>query len=168
MHPLEAIMAEEAPVLLIGDSSNDRFPGFSYDAYTRAGKAFHCFDLGGLSASRGPTKGGVVHTRVDALPEGRGDLAIIWVTPDRVEDALDVAEQAGIRRIWFSFGTAGRRAVAAAETRGFELVEVGRCPVYYLRDKPPLCAAHAGLARLSGTRGRAPNTAHRPKLRVMW
>ncbi len=65
-----------------GDSGNDRFPGFSSNAYTKTNKRFFCLDLGGLTASRGPTKGGKVYTSVAELPADQvGDLAILWVKP---------------------------------------------------------------------------------------
>ncbi len=43
-HPLEAIIREAERFLLIGDSSEDRFPGFSYAAYTKVGKPFYCLE----------------------------------------------------------------------------------------------------------------------------
>ena len=68
-HPLEEVMAQADGFVIIGDSAHDRFPAFSYHAYTRAGRRFYCLDLGGLTESRGPTKGGKVYTDVAQLPE---------------------------------------------------------------------------------------------------
>ena len=58
MHPLEKTIRDAEGLVLIGDSSEDRFPGYSYNAYTQIGKRFYCLDLGGLTESRGPTTGG--------------------------------------------------------------------------------------------------------------
>ena len=154
--------------LLIGDSSQDRFPGFSYAAYTKTGRRFYCLDLGGLTESRGPTKGGKVYTDVAELPDDVGDLAILWVKPKRATEAVDLAHEAGCTRIWFSFFTGHPDAIVRAEEHGMEIVEVGRCPVYYLDDAPLACRCHAAIARVSGTRGRAPQTTLDTKLRIMW
>ena len=42
MHPLERVINSPEPLLLIGNSQEGRFPGYSYDAYTRIGKKFYC------------------------------------------------------------------------------------------------------------------------------
>ena len=158
MHPLQRVLAAADGLVLIGDSSQDRFPGFSYHAYTQAGKPFHCLDLGGLTESRGPTRGGVVYTRVEDLPAERPDLAEAWVKPRRAAEAVEVAHEAGCRRVWFSFQTGHPSAVERARELGMEVVEIGRCPVYYLEGAPAICRAHAALVRLTGTRSRPPQT----------
>ncbi len=158
MHPLETIINEAEPLLLIGDSREDRFPGFSYNAYTQAGRRFHCLDLGGLTASRGPTKGGKVYTSVTALPAERGDLAVIWVKPASAKRAVEVAREAGCKRVWFSFQTGHRDAVARARELGLTVVEIGRCPVYYLNDKPAVCRIHTLLVKARGSYALPPQT----------
>lgn len=168
MHPLAKLLNDADGFLLIGDSANDRFPGYSYNAYSQVGKRFFCLDLGGLTASRGPTKGGKVYTRVDELPADRDDLAIVWVKPRDAKRAVDVAHEAGCKRIWFSFQTGHRDAVAHARELGMEVVEIGRCPVYYLEGAPAACAAHTLLARASGTRPRAPQLDPDAKRRELW
>ncbi len=76
MHPLERVINGREPLLLIGHSGENRFPGFSYNAYTLAGKKFYCLDMGGLPASR---------TRPDASAYGsrtaRGTQAR-WPVPE--------------------------------------------------------------------------------------
>ncbi len=168
MHPLAQLLHDADGFLVIGDSANDRFPGFSYNAYTKAGKRFYCLDLGGLTESRGPTKGGKVYTRVDDLPEDRDDLTILWVKPRQAKNAVDVAHRAGCKRIWFSFQTGHRDAVAHARSLGMEIVEIGRCPVYYLDGAPAICAAHTLMARISGTRRRLPQLDADAKRRELW
>lgn len=73
-HPLARVIADADGFVLIGDSSQDRFPAFSYHAYTTAKKRFYCVDMGGLTESRGPTKGRKVYTSIDELPEEHDDL----------------------------------------------------------------------------------------------
>jgi predicted CoA-binding protein len=155
-HPLQQILDSADGFVLIGDSSEDRFPAYSYDSYTRAGKRFHCLDLGGVTESRGPTKGGKVYTSVDELPADRSDLAIIWVTPKSASNAVQIAHSAGCKRVWFSFGTGHRDAVAKAGELGMEVVEIGRCPVYYLDGGSVACKAHRMMVRVTGTRRKAP------------
>ena len=155
-HPLETIINQADGFLLIGDSSEERFPGYSYNAYTKTGKRFFCIDLGGLKASRGPTEGGKVYGSVAELPEDRGDLAIVWLHPKSAVRGVEVAQGAGCQRIWFSFQTGHRDAVAKARELGMEVVEIGRCPVYYLDGAPPACRAHTLMTRVSGTRRRPP------------
>ena len=157
-HPLEKVVQEADGFLLIGDSADERFPALSYAAYTRAGKQFYCLDLGGLPSSRGPVKGGKVYHSVDELPDGRGDLAIIWVKPARAAHAVDVAREAGCTRVWFSFQTGHRDGVARAKELGMQVIEVGRCPVYYLDGAPLPCRMHRMVVSLTGTRGRPPET----------
>jgi hypothetical protein len=168
MHPLEKTIREAERFILIGDSSEDRFPGFSYNAYTTIGKPFYCLDLGGLTASRGPTIGGKVFTSVAELPDDRSDLAVIWVKPRSAARAVEVAHSAGCTRVWFSFGTGHREAVARARELGMEVVEIGRCPVYYLKDKPTACAAHTLIVKASGSYRRPPQTDSDAKRRELW
>jgi hypothetical protein len=169
MHALEEVMRQADGFLLVGDSSEDRFPGFSYHAYTRAGRRFYCLDLGGLTESRGPTTGGKVYASVDELPPGEvGDLAIVWVKPRRAALAVEHAHAAGCTRVWFSFFSAHPAAIDRANELGMQVVEVGRCPVYYLEDAPLACRCHTAVARISGTRGRAPQTTLDKAKRIMW
>lgn len=166
---LEEVMRKADGFVVIGDSSDDRFPGFSYNAYTKAGRRFFCVDLGGLRESRGPTKGGKVYASVDELPKDEvGDLAILWVKPKRATEAVELAHQAGCTRIWFSFHTAHPDAVERANALSMEVVEVGRCPVYFLENAPMACRAHTALTRLSGTRARAPQKTLDKDQRIMW
>ncbi len=167
-HPLESLLAAADRLVVIGDSSEDRFPGFSYNAYTKAGKPFYCLDLGGRTESRGPTKGGKVYTSAAELPADHCDLAVIWVKPHSAKRAVDVAHEAGCKRVWFSFQTGHPDAVAHARELGMEVVEIGRCPVYYLEGAPPACAAHTLLTRLSGTRARPPQTDAAAARRELW
>lgn len=168
MHPLEKSIRDADGLVLIGDSSEDRFPGYSYNAYTQIGKRFFCLDLGGLTESRGPTAGGKVYTSVAELPEDRGDLAVIWVKPRSATKAVEVAHSAGCKRVWFSFGTGHREAVARARELEMEVVEIGRCPVYYLTEKPKACAAHTMLVKATGSYRRQPQLDSDTKRRELW
>ena len=158
MHPLETVINAPEPLVLIGNSAEGRFPGYSYDAYSRIGKKFHCLDMGGLPASRGKTSGGKVYHAVADLPVDRGDLAVIWVHPKSAARAVDLAHEAGCKRLWFSFGTGHRDAVLRAKELGMQVVEIGRCPVLYLSDKRPECKAHALITKLTGLYGQPPRT----------
>ena len=141
-HPLETIMREADGFVLIGDSSESRFPAQSFHCYTSVGKRFYCLDLGGLTESRGATKGERVFTSVEELPDDHDDLAVIWTRPETARRAIDVAVEAGCRRLWFSFKTATPESVGYARDQGLEVVEIGRCPVYYLDKQTPACKAH--------------------------
>jgi predicted CoA-binding protein len=167
MHPLENVINAPEPLVLIGNSEENRFPAYSYDAYTRIGKKFYCLDMGGLPASRGKTSGGKVYHQVSELPDDRGDLAVIWVRPKSAVSAVDLASEAGCRRVWFSFGTGHRDAVARAGELGMEVAEIGRCPVLYLADKRPECKAHELVTKLTGLYGQPPRTARGAKRREM-
>ena len=105
---------------------------------------------------------------VDELPDDRGDLAIIWVKPRSATHAVEVAHEAGARRVWFSFGAGYPEAVERAKELGLQVVEVGRCPIYYLDKKPPACAAHALLAKATGLVAKPPRTEGDAKQREMW
>ncbi len=156
-HPLATLINATDRFLVIGDSSEGRFPATSYAAYVQAGKPFYCLDLGGLPASRGRVEGGKVYHSVAELPDDRADLAVIWIKPSSAKRAVDLAHEAGCRRVWFSFKTGHRDAVAHARSLGMEVVEIGRCPVHYLDgDIGSACRAHTLLVRLSGTLGKPP------------
>ncbi|MEM7160421.1 MAG: CoA-binding protein [Myxococcota bacterium] len=155
-HFLAQIIDQAEGFVLIGDSSQDRFPGFSYNAYTKANKRFYCLDMGGLRESRGPTKGGKVYASIDELPEDHDDLAILWVKPRRSTEAVELAHEAGCKRVWFSFHTAHPKAIERVNELGMEVVEVGRCPIYYLDGAPLACRMHAKVVALSGTAKRPP------------
>lgn len=167
-HPLESVIRQADGFLLIGDSSKERFPAYSYHAYTTIGKRFFCLDLGGLTESRGATKGGKVYTSVDQLPDDRDDLAIIWVHPHTAVRAVEVAHEAGCKRVWFSFKTGHRDGVARARELGMEVVEIGRCPVYYLDEKPGGCKMHTLITKISGTYVRPPQLDAEAPRREMW
>lgn len=167
-HPLKTLMDGADGFVLIGDSSADRFPGYSYDSYTRVGKRFHCLDLGGLTESRGPTKGGPVYTAVADLPEDRSDLAVIWVHPKAAADAVVTAHEAGCTRVWFSFKTGHRDAVAKARELGMEVVEIGRCPIYYIDGGSAACKGHRLMVKLTGTYRKPPQTDPDAKRRELY
>lgn len=168
MHPLERVINSPEPLLLIGHSAEDRFPGFSYNAYTLAAKKFYCLDMGELPVSRGPTTGGKVYHAVAELPDDRGDLAVIWVHPSTAPAAVELAYEAGCKRVWFSFGTGHPKAVARAQELGMAVVEIGRCPVLYLHDKPATCKAHTLLVKATGLYGRPPQTDPNAKRREQY
>jgi len=157
-HPLETVIRDADGLLLIGNSAEDRFPAFSYHVYTLIKKRFYCFDMGGLTESRGPTKGGKVYTKLEELPDDLGDLAIIWVLPRTAFRAVELAHEAGCRRVWFSFQTGHRDAVARAKELGMEVVEIGRCPILYLDNKSAACKAHTLAVKVSGLYGKPPRT----------
>jgi hypothetical protein len=163
--PLEDVIRNATGFLIIGNSADDRFPAFSYNAYARLDKRFFCLDLGGLTESRGPTKGGKVYTAIEDLPDDRGDLAILWVKPSKSVEAVDLAHEARYTRVWFSFKTATPESVARAREHGMEIVEVGRCPVYYLDSHPMACKVHTLVVKSSGLYGRPPSTEADPERR---
>lgn len=167
-HPLQDLITRADGFLLIGQSGGGRFPALSFHAYTRAGKRFYALDLDGMKESRGPSKGQRVYSSVDELPAERGDLAIVWVQPHALVRAVEVAHQAGCKRLWISFQTVDAAGVARARALGMEIVEIGRCPVYYLDDKPPSCAGHTLLARVSGTWSLPPQTDAEGPRRELW
>jgi len=133
MHPLEKTIRDADGLVLIGDSSENRFPGYSYNAYTEIGKRFYCLDLGGLSESRGPTAGGKVYTSVEELPEDRGDLAVIWVKPRTATRAVEVAHAACPRRPRRHLGQT-ENGDAGGRGRPRRLLSTG---VVQLRHRPP-------------------------------
>ncbi len=167
-HPLEDVINNADGFILIGDSSKDRFPAYSYNAYMHVQKRFYCLDFGGLTESRGGYEGGKVYTSVDEIPDDHDDLAIIWVHPHDAKRAVDTANELGCKRVWFSFKTGHPDAVEHAKSLGMEVVEIGRCPVYYLDGKPAGCAAHAAITKISGSYKRAPQTDPNADRRELW
>ncbi len=169
-HPLQQIIDVAEPFVLIGDSSDGHFPAMSYHAYTALGRRFYCVDLGGLGESRGKTAGGPVFASAADLPDDRSDLAVLWTHPHKAKGAVDVAHEAGCKRVWFSFQTGHRDAVAHARELGMEVVEIGRCPVYYLPTKgmPMECRWHVRLTKLTGAHRRPPQTDPDAKRREIW
>jgi hypothetical protein len=157
-HPLEDVMRSAERFVVIGDSSENRFPAMSFHCYTKVGKPFYCLDLGGLGESRGPTKGAKVYTRAADLPDDRGDLAILWVKPRSAHRAVEVAHGAGCKKVWFSFQTARPSAVRRARELGMDVVEIGRCPVHYLAEQTPVCRVHTELTKLTRLYQRPPQT----------
>ena len=166
-HPLEDVIRGADGFLLIGESAKDRFPALSFHAYTSLGMRFYALDLDGRTESRGPSKGARVYTSVEELPADRGDLAILWVTPHTAVRAVDVAHEAGCKRVWFSFQTGHRDAVARARELGMEVVEIGRCPVYYLEGTPMACKLHTVAVKVSGAYSKPPQTDPESKRREL-
>ncbi|MBW2463343.1 MAG: CoA-binding protein [Deltaproteobacteria bacterium] len=167
-HPLEDIIRNAEPFLFIGDSREERFPAMSYASCKRKGQQGYYLDLGGLTESRGKESGGKVYTDPAELPDDRSDLAIIWVKPRSATNAVEVAHGLGARRIWFSFQTGHRDAVARARELGMKVVEIGRCPVHYMDGMIVECVAHTALLKLSGSYRKAPQTDPDAKRRELY
>lgn len=167
-HPLEQVIRNADGFVLIGDSSQGRFPAASFHCYASVGKKFYCLDLGGLTESRGKTAGHRLYASVDELPDDRSDLAVIWVKPRSASNAVDIANEAGCKRVWFSFETGHREAVARAHELGMEVVEIGRCPVHYLAEQTLACNGHTMLLKLTGSYKRPPQTDPGAKRRELW
>lgn len=157
-HPLEQVIRNAENFVLIGDSSQGRFPAQSFHSYTSVGKRFYCLDVGGLKESRGASPGHKVYNAVEELPEDRGDLAIIWVKPSTAKGAVELAHAAGCRRVWFSFGSGHREAVERARALEMEVVEIGRCPVYYMDRMTPACKAHTLMVKATRAYQKPPQT----------
>ena len=139
--------------LLFGDSSSDRFPGMSFHCYTRGHRSFYCIDLGGLEKSRGYTSGERVLGSIAQLPEDwSGSLAIIWVLPILAAECTRLAAEAGCTKLWYSFQTVSAEAIKVADELGLEVVEAGRCPVYFLDGPKPMpCRLHTAAVKFTGT-----------------
>jgi hypothetical protein len=157
-HPLEDVMRQSEGFVLIGDSSEGRFPAQSFHCYSTAGVRFYCLDLGGLRESRGASKGKKIYGSVEELPADRSDLAIVWMKPKSAKRGVELAHQAGCKRIWFSFMTGHPEAVAHARELGLEVVEIGRCPVHYIEKQVPACRAHTVLLQITGSYRKPPQT----------
>lgn len=166
-HPLETVIRNAEPFLVIGDSSEGRFPAQSYANYAKTNKRFYCLDLGGLTESRGGVKGGKVYGKVEDVPADRSDLAIIWVKPWSATRAVEIAKSAGAKRVWFSFKTGHPDAVAKARELGMEVVEIGRCPVHFMDEQIPACRAHTVVLKLSGSYNKPPQTDPHAKRREL-
>ena len=167
-HPLEDVIRQAEGFLLFGESSRQHFPAMSFHVYTTTGKRFYCVDLDGLTESRGKSPGLRVYASIDDLPADRGDLAIIWTHPRSANRAVDLAHAAGCRRVWFSFGSGHRDAVRHATGLGMEVVEIGRCPVYFLEQMPWECRAHQLVVKASGTYGKPPQLDPEARHRELW
>jgi len=167
-HPLEDIIRNADGFIVIGDSSEDRFPAQSFHSYTAVNKKVYCLDLGGLTESRGGSKGKKVYTTVADLPADHDDLAVIWVKPHSASRAVDIAHEAGCKRVWFSFQTGHKDAVARAKELGMEVVEIGRCPVHYMDEMVGACKAHTAILKVSGSYNRPPQLDPDAKRRELW
>lgn len=155
-HPLETLIRNAEPFVFIGDSAQERFPAFSYANAARKDHRVYYLDLGGLTESRGPVKGGKVYAKPEDIPDDRTDLAVIWVKPRSAKAAVDVAHALGCKRVWFSFQTGHVSAVERARELGLEVVEIGRCPVYYMEGQQGVCKIHTLMVKASGTYSKAP------------
>jgi predicted CoA-binding protein len=167
-HPLEDIIRNAEPFVVIGDSGEGRFPATSYANAVRQNHRAYYLDLGGMTESRGKVKGGKVYASADEIPADRTDLAVIWVKPHTAKKAVDVAHGLGAKRVWFSFQTGHRDAVAHARELGMEVVEIGRCPVHYMEGQMGACASHTVLMRLTGAYGKPPQTDPNAKRRELY
>ncbi len=152
---LHDVMAETEPFLLVGDSDSERFPGMSFACYQKVGRAFCYLDLGSRDLSV-EAKGQRIFHSVEELGDWGGDLALIWVHAITAIKALELAHKAGCKRVWFSFGTGNSAAVALAAELGIQVVEVGRCPVLFLKERAGPCRVHGWFANATGLTGLPP------------
>lgn len=157
-HPLETLIRNSEPFVVIGDSSEERFPAMSYANAAKKDHRVYYLDLGGLTVSRGPVSGGKVYASAADVPGDRSDLAVIWVKPRSAKRAVEVAHGMGARRVWFSFQTGHADAVTRARELGMEVVEIGRCPVYYMDGQIGACKVHTLLVKATGAYAKPPQT----------
>jgi predicted CoA-binding protein len=157
-HPLETIIRNAEPFVFIGDSAEERFPAMSYANAAKKEHRVYYLDLGGLTQSRGAVSGGKVYASAADVPADRSDLAVIWVKPHSAKRAVDVAHGLGAKRVWFSFQTGHADAVARARELAMEVVEIGRCPVYYMDGQIGACKVHTALVKASGAYAKPPQT----------
>jgi predicted CoA-binding protein len=167
-HPLEDIIRNAEPFVFIGDSREERFPAMSYANASKKKHRVYYLDLGGLTESRGPVKGGKVYADPKDIPADRTDLAVIWTKPRSAKNAVEIAHGLGAQRVWFSFQTGHAEAVARARELGMEVVEIGRCPVYYMEGQIGACAVHTAMVKLSGAYGKPPQTDASAKRRELY
>ncbi|MDB4973150.1 MAG: hypothetical protein JWN48_1491 [Myxococcaceae bacterium] len=167
-HPLEDIIRTAEPFVFIGDSREDRFPAMSYANAERKQHRVYYLDLGGLTQSRGPVRGGKVYAHAGEIPSDRSDLAVLWVKPSSARRAVDVAHGLGARRLWFSFKTGHIEAVEHARALGLTVVEIGRCPVFYMEGQIPACALHTLAVKASGAYRLPPQTEPRSARRELY
>jgi len=166
-HPLEAVIRNAEPFVFIGDSREERFPAASYANCAQKNHRVFYYDLGGLTESRGKVKGGKVYAKLEDIPDDRTDLAVIWVKPRSAKAAVDVANELGAKRIWFSFKTGHKDAVAHARELGMEVVEIGRCPIHYMEGQNAACTSHTLLLKISGSYRKPPQTDENAKRREL-
>jgi hypothetical protein len=94
---------------------------------------------------------------------------VIWVHPRTAVRAVELAHEAGCRRVWFSFQTGHPDAVQKARALGMQIVENGRCPVYYLEgDKPGACRVHTLMVKATGAYRRPPQVDIGRGRRELW
>lgn len=159
-HPLAAVINTEAPILLVGDSSSARFPAMSFNCYKRQAKPVYCVDLGGRTTSRGGSAGHAVYPSFNDLPpDWGGELAILWVPPFRAAECTRAIAAVGCTKVWYSFQTVTPEAISTAAEMAVEVVEAGRCPVFFLEGPKPLpCRLHIAAVRFSGALALPPQT----------
>ncbi len=157
-HPLEDVIRNAEPFVFIGDSGEERFPATSYANNATQGHRVYYLDLAGMTESRGKVKGGKVYADASDIPDDRTDLAVIWVKPKSATKAVDVAHGLGAKRVWFSFQTGHRDAVARARELGMDVIEIGRCPVHYMEGQMAACRSHTVLTKLTGAYQKPPQT----------
>jgi hypothetical protein len=167
-HPLEDVIRSAEPFVFIGDSSEGRFPATSYANCARQNHRVYYYDIGGLTRSRGKVKDGKVYADLGEIPDDRSDLVAIWVKPRSAKKAVDIAKELGAKRVWFSFQTGHKDAVAHARELGIDVVEIGRCPVHYMEGQMAACAAHTTLLKLTGSYKKPPQTDASAKRRELF
>ena len=158
-HPLQELMRKSDGFVVIGDSSEGRFPAQSFHCYTQAKKPFYCLDLGGMTESRGFTKGGKVYTSVDELPADHSDLAIVWMKPRSAIRGVETAH-AGCKKIWSASKRPPRRGAAPAALDGGSR---DRPCGYYPNSWGCVPRAHAAVK--SADLGKPPQTIRREAAR---
>lgn len=163
---LHAVMAETTPVLLIGDSDSDRFPKTSFACYQNIGKAFHYLDMGRRDLSA-HAKGQPILYGAEELGDWGGDLALVWVHPLTAVKAVELCHEAGCKRVWFSFDSANASALERAADLGIQVLEVGRCPVFFLENRTGPCRIHGWVADVVGLTDLEPQLHAGPKRREL-
>jgi predicted CoA-binding protein len=113
---------EQDRFLLVGDSSNKRFPAITENYLRESGRSFVAVDLAGFGQGR--------LSSLDEVPEGT-KAAIVEVDKEQTTPLVSDLLNRGYRNIWLHQGTETEGAVRAAREKGAE-IHTGGCAVMYL------------------------------------
>lgn len=109
-------------------------------------------DLGyvayGVNPSIETIHGEKCYPSISAL-RGQVDAAVVCVKPDKVEQVLRDATEAGVRQVWLQQGAGSRHAVDVAKSLGLNVVD-GKCILLYADPVRSVHSFHRFFVKLLG------------------
>ncbi|MBN1300503.1 MAG: CoA-binding protein [Melioribacteraceae bacterium] len=131
-------------LVVIGVSRNrKKFGNYIYKQLKNKG-----YDVYAIHPYMDTIEGDTVYSSLDRLPE-TVDGAVLNISPEKAEEAVKEAAQAGIKRIWFQQGSSNNEAFRICKENGIDFV-CDQCIIMFAEPVESFHKFHKWIWKLIG------------------